>query len=251
LGGGVYFPVGPASPPTATTTTIQMAASFDFSVPQGIGKFNGFLSDKSYVKGYLPTSEDVLVFDKLNQHFPQGPEKKLAHVYRWHSHLKSFSNEERSSWPAEVVMAEKQTAPAPSAAAPKEAPKAEEEDLEEDDLFGGVSEEELAAEKKKREDKNKKSKKPEEIQRSNIIFDVKPWDDQTDLNQIDEHVRAIQMEGLTWGPSKQVEVAYGIKKLQISCVVVDDLVFTEDLEEQITALDELVQSVDIAAFTKV
>jgi len=229
-------------------------ASFDFSTPQAIGKFNGFLSDKSYIKGFLPTNEDAKVFADLTQHNPQGPEKKFAHVYRWYQHIKSFADEERTAFPAEVVLAEK-AQPAAAAAAPKAEEKKEEKeedvDFDDDDLFGGVSEEELAAEKQKREADSKKKAKPVEIQRSNIILDVKPWDDTTDLNKLEELVRGIQMEGLTWGPSKMAEIAYGIKKLQISCVVVDDLVYTEDLEEQIMAFEDLVQSIDIAAFTKV
>jgi elongation factor 1-beta len=228
-------------------------ASFDFSTPQAIGKFNGFLSDKSYIKGFLPTSEDAKVFADLTQRNPQGPEKKFAHVYRWYQHIKSFSDEERTAFPAEVVLAEQSqpAAAAPKAEEKKEEKKEEEADFDEDDLFGGVSEEELAAEKQKREAESKKKAKPVEIQRSNIILDVKPWDDTTDLNKLEELVRGIQMEGLTWGPSKMAEIAYGIKKLQISCVVVDDLVYTEDLEEQIMAFEDLVQSIDIAAFTKV
>merc|ERR1711879_47911 len=146
-----------------------------------------------------------------------------------------------------------QTETKPSAAPVKEAPAAKkaEEEVDEDDLFGGVDEEELAAEKKRREDEKKHKKKVEEIQRSNIIFDVKPLGDDTDLNEMEKVVRAITLDGLTWGPSKFVDIAYGVKKLQISCVVVDDKVFTEDIEEGIMAHEELVQSVDIASFTKV
>ena len=51
--------------------------------------------------------------------------------------------------------------------------------------------------------------------------------------------------------AKLVPLAYGIKKLQICCVVVDDLVGTDFLEEEIYKFDELVQSVDIAAFNKI
>ncbi len=68
---------------------------------------------------------------------------------------------------------------------------------------------------------------------------------------MEELVRGVSMDGLVWGPSKLVNVAFGIKKLQISCVVVDDLVATDDLEEAITAFEDYVQSIDIAAFTKV
>ena len=40
--------------------------------------------------------------------------------------------------------------------------------------------------------------------------------------------------------AKLVPVGYGIKKLQIQCVVEDDNVGTDMLEEQITAFDEYV-----------
>ena len=40
--------------------------------------------------------------------------------------------------------------------------------------------------------------------------------------------------------AKILPVAYGIKKLQISCVVEDDKVGTDFLEESITAFEDLV-----------
>ena len=58
------------------------------------------------------------------------------------------------------------------------------------------------------------------------------------------------MDGLVWGTSKFVPIGYGIKKLNITCVVEDDKVGTDDLTDQITAFEELVQSVDVVAFNK-
>lgn len=46
-------------------------------------------------------------------------------------------------------------------------------------------------------------------------------------------------------------MGYGIKKLQIQCVVEDDKVGTDMLEEQITAFEDYVQSMDVAAFNKI
>jgi len=132
----------------------------------------------------------------------------------------------------------------------KEAPKKAEDDVDDDDLFGGVDEEELAAVKKKHETEQK-GKKKEEIQKSNVIFDVKPLGSETDLSALEAAVRSISIEGLTWGPSKLVPVAYGVKKLQISSVVLDDKVSTDDVEEEIMKNEDLVQSVDIVAFVKV
>ena len=63
--------------------------------------------------------------------------------------------------------------------------------------------------------------------------------------------RSISRDGLLWGASKLVPVGYGIKKLQISCVVEDDKVGTDYLEDEITKFEELIQSMDIAAFNKI
>merc|ERR1712078_793768 len=97
----------------------------------------------------------------------------------------------------------------------------------------------------------KEEKKGKVIAKSNIIFDVKPWDDETDLKALEDSVRSITMDGLLWGTGKLVAVGYGIKKLQITCVIEDDKVSTEDLEEQMVGFEDYVQSVDIVAFNKI
>ena len=89
------------------------------------------------------------------------------------------------------------------------------------------------------------------IAKSSVLLDVKVWDDETDMVGLEKSVRGIVMDGLVWGSSKLVPVAYGVKKLQIQCVIEDDKVSTEALEEQICAFDDYVQSVDIASFNKI
>merc|ERR1712141_668713 len=89
------------------------------------------------------------------------------------------------------------------------------------------------------------------IAKSSILLDVKPWDDETDMKKLEECVRSVQTDGLHWGASKLVPLAYGIKKLQILCTVEDDKVGTDYLEEEITAFDDFIQSVDVAAFNKI
>ncbi|KAM5157119.1 uncharacterized protein ACMZJ9_008511 [Mantella aurantiaca] len=141
---------------------------------------------------------------------------------------------------------------------PAPVPKKEEEEDDDDDidLFGSDEEEEDAEATRIREERlkqyaEKKSKKPGLIAKSSILLDVKPWDDETDMAKLEECVRSVQMDGLVWGSSKLVPVGYGIKKLQIQCVVEDDKVGTDILEEEITKFEDYVQSVDIAAFNKV
>ncbi|XP_030075767.1 elongation factor 1-delta [Microcaecilia unicolor] len=128
------------------------------------------------------------------------------------------------------------------------------EDENDIDLFGS-DEEEAEEAAKIREERllqylRKKSKKPGLIGKSCIVLDVKPWDDETDMVKLEKCVRTVQMDGLIWGFSKLLPVGYGIRKLQIQCVVEDDKVGTDMLEEEITKFDEYVQSVDIAAFNK-
>jgi elongation factor 1-beta len=59
------------------------------------------------------------------------------------------------------------------------------------------------------------------------------------------------MDGLLWGGHQLVPIGYGIRKLQINCVVEDDKVLLDDLTDQITELEDYVQSVDIAAMQKI
>nr|ABD98761.1 putative elongation factor 1 delta [Graphocephala atropunctata] len=149
--------------------------------------------------------------------------------------------------------------PVASAAAgsqkPASKPKVEDDD-DGVDLFGSDSEEEDEDAKKIKEQRlaeyaARKSKKPVLIAKSNIILDVKPWDDETDMKKMEVEVRKVTTDGLIWGASKLVPLAYGIHKLQISCVVEDDKVSVDWLQEQLEAIEDYVQSVDIAAFNKV
>lgn len=136
------------------------------------------------------------------------------------------------------------------------APAADDGDDDDFDLFGDDDEEAQEAADKLREQRlkeyaEKKAKKPALIPKSSIVLDVKPWDDETDMKELERNVRTIAIDGLVWGQSKLVPVGYGIKKLQIMCVVEDDKVGTDDLEEAITEFEDYVQSVDISAFNKI
>lgn len=78
------------------------------------------------------------------------------------------------------------------------------------------------------------------IAKSNIILDVKPWDDETDMKAMEEAVRSVSTDGLLWGAAKLVPLAYGINKLQISCVVEDDKVSVDWLTEEIEKFEDFV-----------
>lgn len=43
---------------------------------------------------------------------------------------------------------------------------------------------------------------PTLIAKSSIILDVKPWDDETDMKEMEKAVRKIETDGLLWGACK-------------------------------------------------
>jgi len=222
----------------------------DLHKPDGLKALNEYLADKSYVEGFQPSQADVAVFDSLSGR----PAAEFAHALRWYQHISSYGAEKKSlpgvkKHVSEYGSAETKGKPADAKAEPA---KDDDDDFE---LFGSDDEKDDDVERVKAERlaayEAKKSKKEVLIAKSNIVLDVKPWDDETDMAKVEEHVRSIQCDGLLWGASKLVPLAYGIKKLQICCVVEDDKVGTDYLEEEITKFEELVQSVDIAAFNKI
>ncbi|XP_049431445.1 phenylalanine--tRNA ligase beta subunit [Epinephelus fuscoguttatus] len=221
--------------PTSTKTVLG-----DMSTTAGLKALNDFLADKSYMEGYAASQADTAMFDAI----PSSPSSTFCHVMRWYKHIKSFQRE-RASLPA-----------AKSQFVLPAATNTTSDDDDDIDLFGSDDEAESAEAERIKEQRlaeyaAKKSKKPALIAKSSILLDVKPWDDETDMAKLEECVRSVSMDGLLWGQSKLVPVGYGIKKLQIGCVVEDDKVGTDLLEESITAFEEYVQSVDVAAFNKI
>ncbi|KAI9567967.1 hypothetical protein HD554DRAFT_2205175 [Boletus coccyginus] len=133
-------------------------------------------------------------------------------VARWHAHISLYHSEFDTS--------------APPAAA---------EDDEDIDLFG------------EDEDEEAEKSRPNALLRSVVILEVKPCDDETDMQALERAVQSIEQEGLVWGASKLVAIGYGIKKLQITLVVEDELVSLDELQEKIAEFDDYIQSSVVAA----
>lgn len=155
---------------------------------------------------------------------------------------------------------------------PAEAPKTEtkpaaaaDDDMNLFDDEDGETEEERAATKarkarmeaarKLKEEKDAaegKKKKVKEVEKSLVVLEVKPWEADTDLEMVWKQIIEYQQEGLTWGQTFKLEpVAFGIKKLVLTATIVDSLVLLDDITERIEALEEYVQSVEIASMNKI
>merc|ERR1712061_884079 len=223
---------------SASQTPAAVMANFgDLKSDGGLNKLNGFLSSKSYIEGFVYSSADDKTFGQLAK-CPDA--KKHPHAARWYRHIQSWKDGGDGS-----------------AVAKKEATPASADDDDDVDLFGSDDEEEESAEAKRvREERlaayhAKKSKKPALIAKTSVLLDCKPWDDETDMNKMLKEIKTIQMDGLVWGASKLVPVGYGINKLQIICVVEDEKVSIDELQEKITDIEDYVQSCDVAAVNKI
>ena len=175
---------------------------------------------KLTVARYSPSQADVVTFKAIST--PPTVEKH-PHAYRWYNHVKSYEAE-FSSLPGDPSKPFTTYGPEVSQVTinPKDAPNDEEEEV---DLFGSDEDEEEDPEVVKEREKRladynaKKALKTKPAAKSIVTMDVKPWDDETDLEKLKANVLAIEMDGLVWGGSKFVPVGFGIKKLQINVVI--------------------------------
>merc|ERR1712201_57463 len=212
----------------------------DLKSAAGVKALNTYLEENSYIEGYVPSQADTSVFEALGK----APSADNAHALRWYNHIKSFG-----AGMKQIAKANKDYVGGAPAAA-------EEEDDDDVDLFGSDDEEDDEEKKRITEERlkayhEKKSKKPQVIAKTSVLFDVKPWDDETSLDEMLEKVKTIEMDGLLWGASKKVPIGYGISKLQVMCTVEDLKVSIDELQEKIEEFEDHVQSVDIAAMNKI
>jgi len=214
---------------------------------------NSWLTTRSYITGYGPSQADVTSFKGLKE-APSAA--KFPHAYRWYQHMSSYQSE-FASLPGDPSKAYTTYGPEATSVTmnPKDAPKEATEEEEDEDLFGSDDEEEDPEAVKQREAnlaayKQKKAGKAKPAAKSIVMLDVKPWDDETDMKELEVNVRKIEMDGLTWGASKLVPVGFGIKKLHITLVVEDEKVSVDELQGKIEEDEDHVQSTDVAAMQK-
>merc|ERR1712119_111498 len=107
----------------------------------------------------------------------------------------------------------KMGAPAASTPAPvkQEEPDEDMDDDSDDDLFGSDDEEDTAEQERIKAERiaaynERKAGKKKVTAKSSIPLDVKPWDDETDMAEVEKNVRSVGCDGLLWGASKLVPI---------------------------------------------
>jgi len=212
--------------------------SFTAANEEGLAKLEQHLAANNYVSGAdLPNAEDARVFFELNNTAPN--KEKYPNLFFWFQNLRIFNPVVLKSWTAG------------GAAKTTEAKK---EDV---DLFGDDDDEEEQKKleelkKKKAEEGQAAKKKKEVIARSIVIFDVKVYEQDQDLDELAKRIFALEIDGLQWRTEyRKLPIAFGMNKLQVGCTIEDAKVMTDDIFDKILAWEDEVQSCDIESFQKV
>jgi elongation factor 1-beta len=212
------------------------------------------LAKDMWLGGQQPSQADREAIEQ----FAEAPSPAThPNVFAWYCLCSKFNPTVRASW------AGAKAAAAPKADKKKAEPKKEEAKkevkAEDDDDFDPFAseEEDPEAEKAKMERMKEIAKtaksygKAPAIAKSIIVWEVKPWGEETDLKELADKIIAIEMDGLFWKTEwKKEPIAYGVFKIIIGATIEDDKVSTDEVQEKIEAMEDLVQSVDIQAFNK-
>jgi len=211
--------------------------SFAVDTEAGLNQLEQHLATNNYVSGGdLPNAADAQTFFAIKA---TPSKEKTPNVFFWYQNLRVFNPVVLKSW-------------AEAGATKTETKAAGGEDV---DLFGDDDDEE--EQKKLAELKEKKAaegakKKKEVVAKSIVIFEVKVYEQEQDLDELARRIFALEIDGLQWRTEyKKVPIAFGMNKLQIGCTIEDAKVPTDDIFDRIQEWEDEVQSCDIVSFQKV
>lgn len=205
---------------------------------------NAHLADKPYVDGFKLTGNDGFIMIQVAS--MQIPDS-LVHVKRWFKNVSSYS------------ISELKALGGCSCCGKTCAAKKQDDEIIEEDLFADSDSESEDTKKAKEETRRKIAEakaagtKLKKVDRSMIIMEIKPHDNETDMQPIlDTITEKVQMEGLQWGKGEIKEGNFGIKIVVMPAVIIDDLCSTEELCDKIieTYTDDVIQNCDIVSFNK-
>ncbi|CRG99342.1 elongation factor 1-beta, putative [Plasmodium relictum] len=200
-------------------------------------KLNNFFADHSYYQNYMLSAMDIKIFNQITTVINK---EKYPHLYRWYKHINSLpvrifnqykgnENAKKSNVPEKKINEKKMD---------------DDDDVDNDiDLFGDNNDDDknilLEKKKQKEEELKKKQQKEKDKHRSILIIEIKPKSIDTDISKISKLVKQkIVDENIKWGEEvKKIPVAFGLYKLQMSCIIYDDFVNTNDLIEKIENID--------------
>ena len=221
------------------------------------------LANNLFLKGAHPTQDDASTFAKFIEEKCVPDQDKYPSVWAWYSLMVLFEDEVIKSWkpaekPHEKHEGKKEGKKEGKGKKGKGKEKGEEKEKKEEnvddmDLFGEETEEEKKAkEEMKNKNKEKKKEKKKPIDKSHVIMEIKGWDKDQDLEALAKKIiNTIKKDGLQWNTGyKLEEVAFGIKKLIIACLIEDEICSLQDIQDELESWTDDVQSVDVVSFNK-
>ena len=210
------------------------------------------LKNQQWVGGQTPTTADQEAFEAIKDS-DLKPDTH-PHLFAWFCLVSKFTEPIRKSWTAAAAAKGGKGAAKGGKKGGKKEEKADDDDM---DLFGDDNEDDAAAAAEAKQ-KMLDAKKPKKVKKaviaqSLVMFEVKPLDDTTDLDVLAKRIfKELTMDGAYWKTEyKKEPVAFGIFKLIVAVTIEDEKVSVDnDLIEKIEAMDDMVQSTEIALFNK-
>lgn len=223
-------------------------STYNVKDQKSLAELEAVLAQTMFIGGNTPNAQDALTFEAFENNAPDAAQ--YPGIAGWF-YLVHYFAAVREQWKKEEPKKEEK----------KVEKKAEKKEEDLDDMFGDDAQEDSEAEKarearKKAAMDKKKQKdgkaKPAVVQKSIILLDIKVWEEDTDFDKLAKTIQEMKMDGLDWKLEyKTPTIAFGMKKLVMGLVVEDDKVSVDDVIEKITAMEDIVQSVDIASFNKI
>ena len=210
------------------------------------------LKNQQWVGGQTPTTADQEAFEAIKDS-DLKPDTH-PHLFAWFCLVSKFTEPIRKSWSAAAAAKGGKGAAKGGKKGAKKEEKADDDDM---DLFGDDNEDDAAAaaeaKQKMLDAKKPKKEKKKAIAQSLVMLEVKPLDDTTNLDDLAARIlKECAMDGAYWKTEyKKEPVAFGIFKLIVAVTIEDEKVSVDnDLIEKIEAMDDMVQSTEIALFNK-
>lgn len=235
-------------------------STYNVNDEASLGELNKHLTANMFIGGNNPNAQDAFTYEAFAGNAPCAV--KYPGIAGWF-YLVHYFDRVRESWKEEKVVKKAEKAEKKTEKKEEKVEVTEQPAKKEDDIFEIDEEEDpekakarqarmkAALEKKKAKDATK-GKKEEVIAKSLLLLDIKVWEQEQDLEVLSKQIKAIEMDGLVWKEEiKTPVIAFGMRKLVMGLVVEDEKVSVEDVIDKIQAMEDVVQSVDIASFGKI
>lgn len=214
-------------------------------------EIENFLTNNSYLcGGSLPGREDALILEKVNLLNMKFDIEKTPQFYGWWWTLCSFQAPAMELWKADnnkKVNLKHQ----PKNSSSKKKKSFENQDDQILDLDEEIDNQLLNDLQDQPNNKNTSGQNPKQ-NKTKVVFDIKGFGAEYDFEAIDNKIKnSVIMDGLTWLDAYTIQSApFGLKNLQQSIIIDEDLIHIENVLHKVKELGEEVQLIEVVEKNK-